>query len=191
MKKKIFLSGVNAKLALAAVALTSVMFTSCEKEEFNVAPVELDPASATVAITVKEMDLPYTAKVGQEVTNIAAVNASIDAMPITRGLSDDEVKKVLKALVKSYSPGITDVTYTKKVTVPAYTIVTLKTTTEYETSDNTISTVVDGKLYTIPNVKIKKVVKTVVDPVFTSTEHGHGHGHGNGNNAGGGDGAAE
>lgn len=49
------------------------------------------------------MDLPYTAKVGQEVTNIAAVNASIDAMPITRGLSDDEVKKVLKALVKSYS----------------------------------------------------------------------------------------
>ena len=28
------------------------------------------------------MDLPYTAKVGQEVTNIAAVNASIDAMPI-------------------------------------------------------------------------------------------------------------
>ena len=60
------------------------------------------------------MDLPYTAKVGQEVTNIAAVNASIDAMPITRGLSDDEVKKVLKALVKSYSPGITDVTYTKK-----------------------------------------------------------------------------
>ena len=27
------------------------------------------------------MDLPYTAKVGQEVTNIAAVNASIDAMP--------------------------------------------------------------------------------------------------------------
>ena len=305
MKKKIFLSGVNAKLALAAVALTSVMFTSCEKEEFNVAPVELDPASATVAITVydlsdgsiingasitengaaitsnpfvieagsdgkiaaatrtfaatkdeylsgegqatvpalnkgqfalipvsiflqqelnaaedvvvdqdeetitpsevggeqkggentsskeKEMDLPYTAKVGQEVTNIAAVNASIDAMPITRGLSDDEVKKVLKALVKSYSPGITDVTYTKKVTVPAYTIVTLKTTTEYETSDNTISTVVDGKLYTIPNVKIKKVVKTVVDPVFTSTEHGHGHGHGNGNNAGGGDGAAD
>ena len=106
-------------------------------------------------------------------------------------MSDDEVKKVLKALVKSYSPGITDVTYTKKVTVPAYTIVTLKTTTEYETSENTISTVVDGKLYTIPNVKIKKVVKTVVDPVFTSTEHGHGHGHGNGNNAGGGDGAAE
>ena len=56
MKKKIFLSGVNAKLALAAVALTSVMFTSCEKEEFNVAPVEhWTAASATVAITVYDL----------------------------------------------------------------------------------------------------------------------------------------
>ena len=55
MKKKSFLSGVNAKLALAAVALTSVMFTSCEKEEFNVAPVELDPASATIAVTVYDL----------------------------------------------------------------------------------------------------------------------------------------
>ena len=98
---------------------------------------------------------------------------------------------MLKALVKSYSQGITEVDATLTVLVHAQTLVTLNTVTEYETSDNTISTVVDGKLYTIPNVKIKKVVKTVVDPVFTSTEHGHGHGHGNGNNAGGGDGAAE
>ena len=165
-----------------------------DQDEETITPSEVEgeqEGGENTSSEAKEMDLPYTAKVGQEVTNIAAVNASIDAMPITRGLSGDEVKKVLKALVKSYNPGITDVTYTKKVTVPAYTIVTLKTTTEYETSDNTISTVVDGKLYTIPNVKIKKVVKTVVDPVFTSTEHGHGHGHGNGNNAGGGDGAAE
>ena len=36
MKKKSFLSGIGAKLALAAVALTTVVFTSCEKEEFNV-----------------------------------------------------------------------------------------------------------------------------------------------------------
>ena len=55
MKKKSFFSGVNAKLALATVALTSAMFTSCEKEEFNVAPVELEPASATVAITVYDL----------------------------------------------------------------------------------------------------------------------------------------
>ena len=52
MKKKSFLSGIGAKLALAAVALTTVVFTSCEKEEFNVEPVELPNASATVVVTV-------------------------------------------------------------------------------------------------------------------------------------------
>lgn len=48
MKKKSFLSGISAKLALAAVALTTVVFTSCEKEEFNVEPIELSPASASI-----------------------------------------------------------------------------------------------------------------------------------------------
>lgn len=55
MKKKSFLSGIGAKLALAAVALTTVMFTSCEEEKFNVepvVPVELAPASATIMATV-------------------------------------------------------------------------------------------------------------------------------------------
>lgn len=52
MKKKSFLSGIGAKLALAAVALTTVVFTSCEKEEFNVEPLQLPNAEATVAITV-------------------------------------------------------------------------------------------------------------------------------------------
>ena len=52
MKKKSFLSGIGAKLALAAVALTTVVFTSCEKEEFNVEPIEQAPASATIFATV-------------------------------------------------------------------------------------------------------------------------------------------
>ncbi len=52
MKKKSFLSGIGAKLALAAVALTTMVFTSCEKEEFNVEPIELSPASATIFATV-------------------------------------------------------------------------------------------------------------------------------------------
>ena len=55
MKKKSFLSGIGAKLALAAVALTTVVFTSCEKEEFNVEPVELPNASATVVVTVYDL----------------------------------------------------------------------------------------------------------------------------------------
>lgn len=52
MKKKSILSGIGAKLALAAVALTTVMFTSCEKEEFKVEPIETSPASATILATV-------------------------------------------------------------------------------------------------------------------------------------------
>lgn len=52
MKKKSFLSGISAKLALAAVALTTMVFTSCEKEEFNVEPIEVAPASATIFATV-------------------------------------------------------------------------------------------------------------------------------------------
>lgn len=288
---------MSAKLALAAVALTSVMFTSCEKEEFNVAPVELDPASATITVTVydmsdgsiitdanvagdfavnpgadgkiaatertftatkdgylsgegvakvpalnkgqfalvpvsiylqkladaaqpvgedkveetakvdevpdsqeagentgdepKSMDLEYTAKVGQEVVNLAEVEKSIEAMAVTKALSDGEVKKVLKAFVGSYNTGIKDVTYTKTVMVPAKSIVTLEVVTEYETADYTITAKVDGKEYSIPNVRIKKVIANSVTPVFTSTDHGHGHGHGNGDNAGGGAGAAE
>ena len=55
MKKKSFLSGIGAKLALAAVALTTGVFTSCEKEEFNVEPVELSPASATIVATVYDL----------------------------------------------------------------------------------------------------------------------------------------
>ena len=54
MKKIKFLNGINAVFALAVVALATA-FTSCEKEEFNVAPVELDPASATIAITVYDL----------------------------------------------------------------------------------------------------------------------------------------
>ena len=179
MKKKIFLSGVNAKLALAAVALTSVMFTSCEKEEFNVAPVELDPASATVAITVYDLSDGSIINGASITENGAAITSN--PFVIEAG-SDGKIAAATRTFAATKDEYLSG---EGQATVPALN------KGQYETSDNTISTVVDGKLYTIPNVKIKKVVKTVVDPVFTSTEHGHGHGHGNGNNAGGGDGAAE
>ncbi len=77
MKKKSFLSGVNAKLALA-VALTSVMFTSCEKEEFNVAPVELDPASATIAVTVYDLGDRSIITEGLNITGDTEVKAGAD-----------------------------------------------------------------------------------------------------------------
>ena len=78
MKKKSFFSGVNAKLALATVALTSVMFTSCEKEEFNVAPVELDPASATIAITVYDLGDRSIITEGLNITGDTEVKAGAD-----------------------------------------------------------------------------------------------------------------
>jgi hypothetical protein len=53
MKKKSFLSGIGAKLALAAVALTTVVFTSCEKEEFNVEPIPLKKLFFFITIKLK------------------------------------------------------------------------------------------------------------------------------------------
>ena len=285
MKKKSFFSGVNAKLALATVALTSVMFTSCEKEEFNVAPVELDPASATIAITVYDLgdrsiiteglnitgdtevkagadgkiapetrkftatkkdylpgegqavipalnkgqfafvpvniflqkitdaakdvyptpdpetikpeigqvvdggsytndspepvvqELSYTAYVGQTVTNIDEVKTWIDAnIP------------VLKAAVEGLNTGFTAVVRTEEVTIAPYTTVTLKATTNYQTSVNNVSATVDGVVYNIPGVNIKVALNTTATQDIVSITHDHGHGHGNGNNAGGGNG---
>lgn len=75
MKKKSFLSGIGAKLALAAVALTTVVFTSCEKEEFNVEPIELSPASASILAIVYDQTTgevlgtqPTTIPVGEDGT---------------------------------------------------------------------------------------------------------------------------
>ena len=85
MKKKSFLSGVSAKLALAAVALTRVMFTSCEKEEFNVAPVEQADASAKISITVYDLsdgsiitDATVTNQEGTPVQGFVEVAAGAD-----------------------------------------------------------------------------------------------------------------
>lgn len=303
MKKKSFLSGVSAKLALAAVALTSVMFTSCEKEEFNVAPVELADASAKISITVydlsdgsiidatvtneegtsvqgfvevpagadgkiapdtkkftatksgylsgvgqavipalnkgqfaiipvsiylqKEVDAAkdvnvnadpstvvtkpvsdskvvneqageeavtynyeFEAEDGQEITNLPQVEAWIDANhPATKALSDAEVNKVLKALVNSLNSGIEKKKFVEPITIaPYHKLVSVDIVTKYKTSNNTISTMVDGTLYTIPNVQIREVESVVATPNIISIGHGHGHGHGSDNNAGGGNG---
>ena len=75
MKKKSFLSGIGAKLALAAVALTTVVFTSCEKEEFNVEPVELPNASATVVVTVYDL---ATGNVISDLSKTETITAASD-----------------------------------------------------------------------------------------------------------------
>ena len=286
MKKKSFLSGIGAKLALAAVALTTVMFTSCEKEEFNVEPVELPNASATIAVTVYSLEngsvlqsstetvtagtdgtiaaqtktisapsiegyLPgkditvaipalakgqfalipaniylqseigaaktpvvtenkvqedtpqspetseytnttgkdetktvtYNAIRGQVVENLNEVNEYIDVyVPASRAFSNADVNAILKALVKSYNTGFKEEPAVATIVIPANTTVTIIPTTEMSKAECTITTTIEGTLYTIPNVQIKKAGVTT----FATSSNSHGHGHGDDGNAGGG-----
>lgn len=62
MKKNNFLSGMGAKLALAVVALTTVTFTSCEKEDMDIV-VKMNPAKVTLnteVIYFNEQGVPAT-----------------------------------------------------------------------------------------------------------------------------------
>lgn len=289
MKKKSFLSGIGAKLALAAVALTTVVFTSCEKEEFNVEPVELSPASATIVATVYDLttgevlvpqtivetvaagadgtiaattkpincpsfsnadylpveaitvaipqlakgqfalipvnfyaqkvvsaaknvtvsedpttikpeevkntpsvygpyevntpvEIEFAAKVGSEVVNIEAINSYIETLVNSRAMSNENIIKVLKAVVGTYNTGIkTEIQKEEKV-IPAQTTVTFSPVTTIIESVVTITVTVDGVEYTIPNVQLRKAGATVV---FVSSA-GHDHGHGDNSNSGGG-----
>jgi hypothetical protein len=65
MKKKNFLNGLTAKLALAFVALASTVLTSCEKENFNVA---FEASNAKVIITPTVIDLATNTNVTSQAT---------------------------------------------------------------------------------------------------------------------------
>lgn len=65
MRKKNFLNGVGAKLALAVVALTSTMLTSCEKENFN---VNFEPNAAVVYINPTVIDAATNTNVTSKAT---------------------------------------------------------------------------------------------------------------------------
>ena len=104
----------------------------------------------------QDKELSYTAYVGQTVTNIDEVKTWIDAnIPATKALSNEELKAVLKAAVEGLNTGFTAVVRTEKVTIAPYTTVTLKATTNYQTSVNNVSATVDGVVYNIPGVNIK------------------------------------
>lgn len=292
MKKKSFLSGIGAKLALAAVALTTVVFTSCEKEEFNVEPVELSPASATIVATVydlttgevlapqaivetitagtdgtiaattkeiscpsfsnaeylpveaitvaipklakgqfalipvnfyaqkivsaaknvtvsedpttiettevkntpvtygpydvdKNIDIEYAAEVGSKVVNINTINSYIETLVNSKAMSNENVIKVLKAVVGTYNTGIKTEMQKETRTIKAQTTVTFSPVTTIIESVVTVTATVDGVEYTIPNVQLRKAGATVVSE--SSESHaGHDHGHGDNSNSGGG-----
>ena len=138
-------------------------------------------------------DYEFEAEDGQQVTNVEKVIEWIDTNhPVTKALSDAEVNKVLKALVNSLNSGIEKKKFVETIKIYPYTkLVSVDIVTKYKTSNNTISTMVDGTLYTIPDVQIRKVESVVATPNIISIGHGHGHGHGDGNNAGGGDAPTE
>lgn len=73
MKKKSFLSGINAVFALAVVALATT-FTSCEKEEFN---VNIEPINAQA--TISPIVLAVENGVTTDVTTVATVTISPSA----------------------------------------------------------------------------------------------------------------
>lgn len=102
MKKNKFLSGLGAKLALAIVALTTTMFTSCEKEniEIEVTPVN---AKAYIEATV------YDATTGQDVTALATITGAgtLEGNPTLNGQA---------VTVTATYNGMTD---SKTVNVPA------------------------------------------------------------------------
>lgn len=69
MKKTFFLSSWGAKLAFAAVMLTSPLLTSCEQEDLD-ATFQASPAKVTLAVDV------FDALTGSNVTNQAAITVS-------------------------------------------------------------------------------------------------------------------
>lgn len=54
MRKTNFLSSLGTKLALAAIVLTSSLFTSCEKEDFS---ATFEPGDAQISLTVNVYDV--------------------------------------------------------------------------------------------------------------------------------------
>lgn len=67
MKKNKFLSGLGAKLALAVVALTTTMFSSCSNEDIE---IDVTPVNAKAIIT------PVVFAGGQDVTSNATITYS-------------------------------------------------------------------------------------------------------------------
>lgn len=145
MKKNKFLSGLGAKLALAIVALTTTMFTSCEKEniEIEVTPVN---AKAYIEATV------YDATTGQDVTALAKItgaetlegNPTLNSQTVTvtatyNGMTDSKTVNVpaLKAS-ESWSTTVALVLTDNSIEVIATEHTTIETVTKVEGyQDNT------------------------------------------------------
>lgn len=285
MKKKSLFSGISAKLALAAVALIAAVFASCEKEEFNIEPVEIPNASATISITVYSLEtgsvlqsstetvaagadgaiaaqtktitapriagylpgedvivtipalakgqfalvpaniylqselgaakntvvtensvqpgtpmlptqsevkndsdkdvlktITYNAYRGQIIENLDEVYEYIDSYTATtKAFSNADIIAILKALINSYNADFKEEPATATIIIPANTTVRIVPKTSMNNVVCTISTTIEGILYTVPNVHMIKAGATT----FEIKSNGHDHGRGGGNSGGG------
>ena len=133
----------------------------------------------------KKLDIEYAAKVGSEVVNINAINSYIETLVNSRAMSNENVIKVLKAVVGTYNTSIKTEMQKETRTIKAQTTVTFSPVTTIIGSVVTVTATVDGVEYTIPNVQLRKAGATVVSE--SSESHaGHDHGHGDNSNSGGG-----
>lgn len=94
MKKNKIFSGLGAKLALAVMALTSTLFTSCEKEDFN-ATFEAAAAKAIIKVSA------YDAENGTELTptNVSASAGTVSGTEITIVGAKDIAKQTVTVKV--------------------------------------------------------------------------------------------
>lgn len=75
--------------------------TTIETTEVKNTPVTYGPYDVD-----KNIDIEYAAKVGSEVVNINAINSYIETLVNSRAMSNENVIKVLKAVVGTYNTGI-------------------------------------------------------------------------------------
>lgn len=155
--------------------------TSKDPETVKPVTPEASKPSTEYVGTGKPQEIEYEALVGSEVLNKAEIYAYIETLVNSRAMSNDDVVKVLKALVDTYD-NLATKTMKTTVTIAAGTTVVFKPTTAMTEFVMSIAATVDGVEYTIPNVKVKEAGTTSIAEEVLS----HGHGHGDNGNAGGG-----
>lgn len=153
MKKKNFLSGVGAKLALAVVALTSTVLTSCEEENFG---VTFEPNPAVVYINPTVID----AATNKNVTDKATFEPT--SLTITGDKDIAEQTITVKATVE----GVTGEATVNVAAVKAGTVVSYSPVILLSSKFNYAA--VEGSA-----VKDPSAVKTIIGTAATSKSINH------------------
>ena len=155
---------------------------SKDEESIKPATAEKNKTSKEYIGTGKPQEVEYEALVGTEILNKKEIYAYIETLVNSRAMSNDDVIKVLKALVDTYD-NMGPKTIKTEVTIAEGATFVFKPVTPMTEYVMSISATVDNVIYTIPNVKVKEAGTT--DTGLDILSHGH-DAHGNSGNAGGG-----